>query len=59
MNEKVNNFGIHRDTVYNSIDMHSRPTPRIGRFWKLKKEESDECVKTGRGTDCYKKDLEE
>lgn len=40
-------LGVSKDTVYKWIDKHKMPAHRIGRLWKLKKEEVDVWVRNG------------
>ena len=40
-------LGIKRDTVYKWISQKGMPALRIGRLWKFKKDEVDDCVRTG------------
>ena len=40
-------LGIKRDTVYKWISEKQMPAHRMGRLWKFRKEEVEECVKTG------------
>ena len=41
-------LGVKRDTVYKWIDRNSLPAHKAGRLWKLRKEEVDSWVRTGR-----------
>lgn len=38
--------GVSSDTVFKWIDGHGIPTHRMGCFWKFKKEEIDNYVKS-------------
>lgn len=40
-------LGIKRDTVYKWIAEKQMPAHRMGRFWKFRKEEVDEWVRSG------------
>ena len=40
-------LGIKRDTVYKWIADNQMPAHKMGRLWKFRKEEVDECVKSG------------
>ena len=40
-------LGIKRDTVYKWISEKRMPAHRMGRFWKLRREEVDEWVRSG------------
>ena len=40
-------LGVSSDTVYRWISTRSMPAHRMGRFWKFKKGEVDEWVKSG------------
>jgi len=40
-------LGIKRDTVYKWIAEKQMPAHRMDRFWKFRKEEFDEWVKSG------------
>ncbi|HAU1193384.1 TPA: helix-turn-helix domain-containing protein [Legionella pneumophila] len=37
-------LGVSKDTVYKWIDKHNMPAHRIGRLWKLKKEQVDAWI---------------
>ncbi len=40
-------LGVSKDTVYKWIDKHNMPAHRIGRLWKLKKEQVDAWIEAG------------
>ena len=40
-------LGIKRNTVYRWIADNQMPAHKMGRLWKFRKEEVDECVKSG------------
>ncbi|HCR5123377.1 TPA: helix-turn-helix domain-containing protein [Legionella pneumophila] len=40
-------LGVSKDTVYKWIDKHNMPAHRIGRLWKLKKEQVDAWLEAG------------
>lgn len=40
-------LGVSKDTIYNWINGKNMPAQKIGRFWKFKKDEVDEWVKSG------------
>ena len=40
-------LGIKRDTVYRWIAENRMPAHRMGRLWKLRREEVDEWVRSG------------
>ena len=40
-------LGIKRDTVYKWISEKGMPAHRMGRLWKLRREEVDEWVRSG------------
>ena len=40
-------LGIKRNTVYRWIADKQMPAHKMGRLWKFRKEEVDECVKSG------------
>ena len=40
-------LGIKRDTVYRLIAEKGMPAHRIGRLWKLRKDEVDRWVRSG------------
>ena len=44
-------LGIKRGTVYKWIAEKRMPAHRMGRFWKFRKEEVDEWVKSGGADD--------
>lgn len=44
-------LGIKRDTVYKWISEKDMPAHKIGRIWKLKKDEVDEWVRKGGASD--------
>ena len=46
--EIADHLGVSRDTVYRWIDDKKLPAQRIGRLWKFKIEEVDECVRSGK-----------
>ncbi len=45
--EICEHLGVSSDTVYKWIDKHDMPAHRMGRLWKLKKNEVDIWVKAG------------
>ncbi|MBW2109614.1 MAG: helix-turn-helix domain-containing protein, partial [Deltaproteobacteria bacterium] len=47
VDEIVAYLGIKRDTVYKWIAEKQMPAHRMGRFWKFRKEEVDEWVRSG------------
>lgn len=59
VDEMCKYLGVSSDTVYRWIERFSMPAHRMGRFWKFKKDEVDEWVKTGGAADRNKKDSEE
>jgi len=44
-------LGIKRDTVYRWISERNMPGNKIGRLWKFRKEEVDEWMRSGDGTE--------
>lgn len=44
-------LGVSNDTVYRWIDKQRMPAHRVGRFWKFKKDEVDDWVRTGGASD--------
>lgn len=40
-------LGVSKDTVYKWIDKHNMPAHRMGRLWKLKKEQVDAWIEAG------------
>jgi excisionase family DNA binding protein len=44
-------LGIKRDTVYRWISERNMPGHKIGRLWKFQKEELDEWMRSGGGTE--------
>lgn len=44
-------LGVGNDRVYRWIDKHSMPAQRVGRFWKFKKDDIDEWVRSGGASD--------
>lgn len=49
-------LGVKRDTIYKWISEKAMPAHRLGRFWKFKKDEIDDWVKTGGAADNSKQD---
>jgi excisionase family DNA binding protein len=49
-------LGVKRDTIYKWISEKAMPAHRLGRFWKFKKDEIDDWVKTGGAADKTKQD---
>jgi len=52
-------LGIKRDTVYRWISERNMPGHKIGRLWKFRKEDVDEWMRSGRGTEKRKDGAEE
>ena len=44
-------LSVSNDTVYRWIDGHNMPGHKIGRLWKFRKEEIDECLKSSGADD--------
>lgn len=44
-------LGISKDTVYTWISRKKMPAHKIGRLWKLKKDEVDIWVRDGKARD--------
>lgn len=44
-------LGVSKDTVYTKVSAGTMPAHKVGRFWKFKKEEIDEWVKSGSAAD--------
>ncbi len=44
-------LGIKRDTVYRWISERKMPGHKIGRLWKFRKEDVDEWMRSGGGTE--------
>jgi len=44
-------LGVSKDTVYSRVTSGNIPAHKVGRFWKFKKEEVDEWVKSGGAAD--------
>jgi len=40
-------LGISKDTVYTWINSKNMPAQKIGRLWKLKRDEVDEWIRSG------------
>lgn len=40
-------LGVSKDAVYTWVSSKCLPGHRIGRFWKFKRDEVDEWVRTG------------
>ncbi len=59
VDEMCKYLGVSSDTVYRWIERFSMPAHRMGRFWKFKKDEVDEWVKTGGAADRNKQDSAE
>ena len=47
LNEICEYLGIGRDTALNWIKNKGMPSCKIGKFWKFKKEDIDEWVRSG------------
>jgi excisionase family DNA binding protein len=45
--ESAEYLGVSKVTVYAWISKRNMPAHRIGRLWKFKSEEIDECVRSG------------
>jgi excisionase family DNA binding protein len=54
--EICKHLGVSNDTVYKWIDKQGMPAHRMGRLWKLKKDEVDKWVKAGGAAEHYKKE---
>jgi excisionase family DNA binding protein len=52
-------LGISSDTVYRWIDKHDMPAHRMGRLWKLKKEQVDAWIEAGGASDKARQDKSE
>ncbi len=44
-------LGVSKDTVYEWISKRELPAHRVGRFWKLKADEVDSWVRTGKAAE--------
>jgi len=44
-------LGIKRDTVYRWVSERNMPGHKIGRLWKFRREEVDEWMRSGDGTE--------
>ena len=44
-------IGVSKDTAYRWIENQGMPAHRVGRFWKFKKEEVDQWVRSGGAAD--------
>ena len=51
-------LGIKRDTVYKWISEKRMPAHRMGRLWKLRREEVDEWVRSGGADETGDQDYE-
>ena len=40
-------LGVSKDTIYSWVASKGMPGHKVGRFWKFKKEEIDEWVRSG------------
>ena len=40
-------LGVARDTIYSWVTSKGMPGPKVGRFWKFKKEDVDAWVREG------------
>ncbi len=47
VDEIADYLGVSKDTVYSWLNSKGLPGHKVGRFWKFKKEEVDEWVRTG------------
>jgi excisionase family DNA binding protein len=45
--EICKHLGASNDTVYKWVHKHDISVSRMGRLWKFKKNEVDECMKAG------------
>lgn len=44
-------LGVKKDTVYKWLSKRTIPAHKVGRLWKLKKDEVDEWVRSGGAAD--------
>ena len=49
-------LGVKRDTVYKWIDRKRMPGHKVGRLWKFRKEEVDQWVRLGTGSETGERD---
>ena len=47
VDEIAEHLGVSKDTVYAWLSAKGMPGHRVGRFWKFKKDEIDDWVRTG------------
>ena len=53
--EVANYLGVNRDTLYKWITRNHMPAHKAGRLWKLKVDEVDRWLKSGKGAAKKKK----
>ena len=51
MKEISEYLGVTRETIYKWIEDRNMPGHRMGKFWKFKRNEVDEWVKSGKAAD--------
>ena len=47
VDEMAEYLGVSKDTVYAWVSEKGMPGHRVGRFWKFKRDEVDEWVRSG------------
>ena len=52
-------LGVSKDTVYTWVSSKGMPGQRVGRFWKFKKDEIDDWVRSGGASDSTSSKSEE
>ena len=52
-------LGIKRDTIYKWIADKQMPAYKVGRLWKLRKEEVDDWVRQDKAADRQRESTEE
>jgi len=47
VDEMAEYLGVSKDTVYGWVSTKGMPGHKVGRFWKFKKEDVDDWVRSG------------
>jgi len=49
--EIAEHLGVTKDSVYRWIEKRGLPAHKLGKLWKFKKDEVDEWVRSGQGSE--------